>query len=208
MAEFDIKGGAPVVEVSGGDILDPVNIRYTRPLGGFGALPPYIIVPGGSIITRVNDAREIVSEYEATGIINSVMPLRLKLKNDAGWFTFPLEPLVSLSGKNILIRRNVAKASGKGSVKERWSQDDYQVTIKGVITGGDESKFPAAEFRRLCDILNAPEPVEVDHEIMLIFGIKYLAFESFSFPHTKGLNNQNFELKAYSDEPAELLIKI
>ena len=58
------------------------------------------------------------------------MPLRFKLE-EAGaeeWF-FPLEPMISLTGQNIIVRRQVNKGKVKGSIKERWSQDDYSVTI-------------------------------------------------------------------------------
>lgn len=32
--------------------------------------------------------------------------------------------------------------------------------------------------------------------------------ESVSFPHTKGLQNQNYEIKAYSDNPVSLFIPV
>ena len=77
------------------------------------------------------------------------MPLRFKLE-EAGaeeWF-FPLEPMISLTGQNIIVRRQVNKGKVKGSIKERWSQDDYSVTIQGILIGFD-GKYPEADVSKL-----------------------------------------------------------
>lgn len=160
------------------------------------------------IITQVYDANEIMDDYTAVGIIHSVMPMKFKRPDDKEWFRLPLEPLVSISGKNTIIRRKVAKSKLGGTIKERWSQDDYEVTIQGVISGSDESKYPDSYLRKLVELFDERQAVEVEQEILQVFGIHYLAIESASFPHTKGMNNQNYEIKAYSDNPVELLISI
>ena len=154
------------------------------------------------------DANEIMDDYTAVGIIHSVMPMRLKRPADKEWFLLPLEPLVSISGKNTIIRRKVAKSKLNGTIKERWSQDDYEITIQGVVSGSDESKYPENYLRKLVELFDERQAVEVEQGILQVFGIHYLAIESANFPHTKGLNNQNYEIKAYSDNPVELLISI
>ena len=208
-AEFELNNMAPKVEASySGNLLDPANIHINKALGRFGAIPPYIIFPKEDIITTVKDVDKIKENYAALGAIHSQMPLKLKRSSDKEWFTFPVEPLVSISGKNIITRRTVAKSKEKGSIKERWSQDDYDITIQGIMTEADEEKYPKGYIKSLLDLFNERQAVEVDQEILFIFGIKCLAIESASFPHTKGLGNQNFEIKAYSDTPMELLISI
>lgn len=164
--------------------------------------------PKEDIITQVYDANEIMDDYTAVGIIHSVMPMRLKRPADKEWFLLPLEPLVSISGKNTIIRRKVAKSKLNGTIKERWSQDDYEITIQGVVSGSDESKYPENYLRKLVELFDERQAVEVEQGILQVFGIHYLAIESANFPHTKGLNNQNYEIKAYSDNPVELLISI
>lgn len=207
--EFELNQLAPKVEAGySGNLLDPAKVRINKALGRFGAIPPYIILPKKDVITTVNDPDEIMENYAAVGVIHSQMPLRIKRSGDKEWFPFPIEPLVSISGKNIITRRTVAKSKGKGTIKERWSQDDYDVTIQGVMTVADQDKYPKGYIKKVLDLFNDRQAVEVEQEILLIFGIKCLAIESASFPHTKGLNNQNFEIKAYSDSPAELLITI
>jgi len=194
--EFNLRG------------LAPPDVRVNAALGSFGAVPPYIVPPGAEIITSVEDAEAITGDSVRRGVIHSLMPLKVKGLHDREWFTLPTEPLVSVSGKNVIVRRTVAKGEGHGTVKECWSRDDYTVTIRGVVCSTGEDRYPADEVRRLADLLAERRSVEVAHDILLLLGIKFLAIESASFPHTKGLNNQNFEIKAYSDTNAELLISL
>lgn len=207
--EFELNNIAPKAEAGySGNPLDPAKVHINKALGRFGAVPPYIILPKQDVITTVNDINKIRESYAAFGVVHSQMPLRLKRSSDREWFTFPVEPLVSISGKNIITRRTVAKSKEQGTVKERWSQDDYDVTIQGIMTEENQEKYPKGYIQSLLDLFNERQAVEVAQDILFIFGIKCLAIESASFPHTKGLGNQNFEIKAYSDTPMELLISI
>lgn len=207
--EFNLGRLTPQVDAGySGNPFDPAQIRINKALGRYGAIPPFFIPRKEEIITRVYDAADIMDDYTAAGVIHSVMPMRVKRSADKEWFTLPLEPLVSVSGRNTIVRRKVAKSSLGGTVKERWSQDDYEVMIRGVITGTDESRYPETYLKRLLELFDEKQAIEVEQQVLLAFGIKHLAIESANFPHTKGLNNQNYEIKAYSDNPVELLIKI
>lgn len=207
--EYELTRMLPRVDAEySGNPFDPAQVRINKALGRYGAIPPFFIPKKEDIITKVYDANEIMDDYAAVGIIHSVMPMRLKRPTDKEWFLLPLEPLVSVSGKNTIIRRKVAKSKLNGTIKERWSQDDYEITIQGVVSGSDESKYPENYLRKLVELFDERQAVEVEQEILQVFGIHYLAIESASFPHTKGLNNQNYEIKAYSDNPVELLISI
>nr|DAR27473.1 MAG TPA: hypothetical protein [Caudoviricetes sp.] len=206
---YDIERLKPQVSVGySGNPLDPAQVTINKALGSFGAIPPFIIPRKQEIITKVTDPDRIRETYASAGIIHSQMPMRVRASAAEEWFTLPIEPLVSVSGKNAIVRRKVAKSKAKGTVKERWSQDDYDITIRGVLTDADESLYPSALLKRLLALFDARQSIEVEQELLLVFGIKYLAIESASFPHTKGINNQNYEIKAYSDNPIELLISI
>lgn len=209
--EFDINKFAPNANVGySGNPLDPVKVQINAALGRFGVLPPYFLPKQTDIITSVQDVEQIKSSYYAGHIIHSLMPMRIRLQGqgDNEWFTLPFEPLVSLSAKNIITRRSVAKSKQSGTIKERWTQDDYEVSIKGVITNEDEAKYPKQLMRTLREFFDERQSIEVDQDILLLFGIKFLAIESINLPHTKGINNQNYDIKAYSDNPVELLISL
>jgi len=199
----------PRVDVTQGDsLLDPVDVHINKALGSFAAIPPYFIGRRKDIFTEAVEPYKVSERLSTSGIVYSVMPLKVRRINDGKWFTFPLEPLVSISGKNIIVRRNVAKSKASGTIKEYWSQDDYEVTIQGVLTSTNEALYPEDDAKSLLALFNERQSVEVAQDVLLIFGIKYLAIESISAPHTKGVNNQNFEIKAYSDNSINLLIPL
>ena len=140
---------------------------------------------------------------------------------DGQTYTLPYEPMISISGKNTIIRRNVAKAKsttidGKslgGSIKERWTQEDYEITITGVLigsllTGSVNECYPIKDFEKLRDFMTAPKSLKVFCELLQLLGINKIVIEDFSFPFTKGENVQAYEIKAYSDYDYKLLLDI
>lgn len=207
--EYELSQLAPKVEAGySGNPLDPAKVSINKALGRYGAIPPFFIPRKEDIITQVYEANEILDDYAALGVIHSQMPMTISRKDGSEKFLLPFEPLVSISGKNVIARRKVAKADGKGTVKERWSRDDYEVTIQGVMTSADMSKYPSGYMKKLVALFDERRAVEVEQGVLEVFGIRYLAIESVIFPHTKGLNNQNYEIKAYSDNPVDLLIPL
>ena len=80
------------------------------------------------------------------------------------YFQLPYEPLISVSGKNNIIKRDIAKAPNfVGTVKEYWSQDDYEISITGTLLGENEiddysMTFPASDFEKLKMLRNQSSP--------------------------------------------------
>lgn len=134
--------------------------------------------------------------------------------DDGVRYLLPYEPLISINGKNTIVRRNVAKANGLiGSIKERWNQADYEITITGVLigsilTGSVDECYPRKDFERLRDYMTAPTALTVYCEPLQLLGINKIVIEDFSFPFTKGENVQAYEIKAYSDFAYNLLLDI
>lgn len=204
---YELEQLAPKVEAGySGNPLDPAQARINKALGRYGAIPPFFIPRREEIITQVYDASEIMDDYMSVGVVHSQMPMTLYAMNSQERFLLPFEPLVSVSGKNVIARRKVAKAKESGTIKERWSRDDYEVTIQGGLTSEDRRKYPSGYMRKLLDLFQQRQAVEVEQAVLAVFGIRFLAIESVNFPHTKGLENQNYEIKAYSDTPINLLI--
>lgn len=138
---------------------------------------------------------------------------------DGKRFLLPYEPFISISGKNTIIKRNVAKQQTEkgrvlgGSIKERWNQGDYDITIIGVlygalITGSAADCFPRADFEKLRDYMTAAKRVTVYCEPLQLLGINHIVIEDFSFPFSKGGNVQAYEIKAVSDFDYKLLLDI
>lgn len=137
--------------------------------------------------------------------IPMTMPLSLKLEEPgAREWLLPLEPMISLTGKHIIKRRQVNKGQIRGSIKERWAQDDYEITIEGVLIGTD-GQYPEADVARLKNFCEAAA-VNALSPLLEIFGISRLVIESWEMPFTAGQANQNYTIKAYSDDVYKLLL--
>lgn len=159
----------------------------------------------GFDVETMSDAElEDVVRTNATGV-PMVLPLRFQLEESgAQEWLFPMEPMISINGQNILVRRNVSKGKIRGSIKERWTQDDYSVRIEGILMGMD-GKYPEADVAKLRSFCEAGH-VKALNPLLDIFGISQLAIESWDIPFTSGTINQNYTIQAYSDDIYKLLL--
>lgn len=157
-----------------------------------------------NVETMTDEELEDVVRTNARGI-PMVLPLRFQLEESGSeeWL-FPLEPMISLNGQNILTRRHVSKGTIKGSIKERWTQDDYTVRIEGLLMGED-GKYPEEDVSRLKAFCEAGH-VKALNPLLEIFGISQLAIESWDIPFTSSTTNQNYTIQAYSDDIYKLLL--
>lgn len=174
-----------------------------------------VIVSGKQINVGSNPAVEAKAREGLANLGDNFFQCPLSFmtgeKNEEKW-NLPVDPLVSVNGKNVIKRRYVAKANAKdnrrGSIKECWSQDDYEITIAGVLIAEDHASL-VEMIKKLREICDKDEAVKVVCEyINESYGIHNIAIESYDFPFTKGMENQSFTIKAYSDDSYELLEKI
>ncbi len=87
-------------------------------------------------------------------------------------------------------------------------QEDYTITIDGLLTTKDDWTYPAADVKRLRTLLEARETIDVECEMLEIFKIGRMAVEKYDLPFTKGEENQRYSISAYSDDDWDLLIKL
>lgn len=141
-------------------------------------------------------------------------PLSFSFTENGQKWTFPYEPMMNLSSGNIIIKRNVAK-QGKnmiGSIKERWSRKDFDITTTGVLIGSImkgsvEDCYPKAQLQQLFEFLIYHKEIFVYSPLLETAGVTKVVIEDYSFPFTKGENVQAYELKLTSDFSYNLLIK-
>ena len=150
---------------------------------------------------------EQLEDVVRTNALGIPMPMPLSFMEEepgASEWLFPLEPMISVSGQNVMTRRHVSKGTVRGSIKERWTVDDYTIQINGILMSRDGS-YPqedVAMLRRFCE----KGHVKVYSPLLEIFSISRLAISSWSIPFTSGLSNQNYTLTCYSDDVAKLLL--
>lgn len=140
-------------------------------------------------------------------------PLSLKKEGDTVYYTLPYEPLITMSGSNTIVKRKVAKAKNfTGTVKEHYSQDDWDISITGFLfgaieRGNVENCFPREDFKRLRDYFKGAT-CQVFCEPLQLLGINEIVIEEITFPFTKGENVQAYEFRCLSDFTSELLLEI
>ena len=145
---------------------------------------------------------------------NQFFPFSFRSSKDENWWLLPWEPMINIQGSNRIIKRNIAKAGKNliGSIKERWSTDDYEITITGALYGDKllgkaAQTYPRREMEKLRDYLLTAEAIEVLCEPLQILGINKIVVEAMNFPFTKGENVQAYEIRAVSDFPYNLIYK-
>lgn len=78
------------------------------------------------------------------------------------------------------------------------------MTIEGVLIGMD-GKYPEGDVSKLRSYCEAGH-VEALCPLLEIFGIGRIVIESWDIPFTSGSANQNYTIKAYSDDIYKLLL--
>ena len=96
----------------------------------------------------------------------------------------------------------------RGTVKELWTQGDYEISISGVLISNKNNELPEDDLKKLRAYCEHRGAIEVYSPLFTIFNITKICIESYDFPFTKGMENQMFSIKAVSDdfETSNLLI--
>ncbi len=166
------------------------------------SLPPYWL-------TNVEVVKEIgdITQMSTADALNvpCACPMKMKWASESSWWQLPIEPVVAISCSNEIAKRSVLKAGyadadRRGTVKELWSQNDYDVNISGVLISDEANTLPESDLRRLRAYCEGRESVEVESALFTLFNIRRIAIEDYQFPFTKGMENQMYTIKATSDD--------
>jgi len=192
-------------------VLENIALRTIGPV-----LPPYF--PVSKVFVSPNGQYtefESLSDEQLTETIRAnalgipmVQPLEIKKPDEPDFWLLPLEPLITIKGKNFIVKRNVIKKKHRGSIKEYWSQDDYSIDINGMlITPDSDDIYPEDDVRRLRELCEAQTALEIKSPLLNIFDVFRVVVEYFDFYSTKGANTQAYTLKCTSDDLYDLLIE-
>lgn len=176
------------------------------------SMPPFI--PFKQIVT-VNGANNTLktssvaaAEQKALASLgDTYFQSPLTLSTDTFTLKLPVDPVISVSSKNLITRRYIAKSEMRGSIKEWWSTDDWRISISGVLIAEQlGSKLLNEYIKQLRNILEHNQSVALVNDTLNDgYNIRYIAIESYNFPFTKGVENQSFSLSGYSDDSYSLL---
>lgn len=133
------------------------------------------------------------------------MPLKFSTPDGDMW-EFPVEVIVSVKGQQKRIDRYPMRAGkGNGSIKERWSLDDYSVEIKGTLVDLENGVYPEKDTFVLREILEHGQ-AKVECPLLRIWGIERLVFDGWDIPFTIGVPLQEFSISAKSDNLFDSLL--
>ena len=113
--------------------------------------------------------------------------------------------VIKVAAKKTIIKTPLAER--QGSVKEQYSVEDLDISIKGFVTGLDASGvypiFPEEEIKLLKDLFMLNESIKLDNALTNIFiGTDHrVIIESIEFPEVEGgrKNFRPFSMKLESD---------
>lgn len=93
-----------------------------------------------------------------------------------------------------------------GTVKEYIGMGDYDISIDGILTGGN-GHYPVDEVQALKRVLDAPIPLKIVSRYLHNLDVFNVVVESYNFPQTAGgYSQQPYSIKCISDAPVELII--
>jgi hypothetical protein len=129
--------------------------------------------------------------------------------NDGNTINYPSVTLdavlfVVTQSKNIVITNIQGR---NGSIKEYISDDDYNITITGIIAGGN-NVYPKNEVLALKKVLDSPVAINVNSWFLNQFGVHSFVVKDYNFNQEAGRNSQQaFSISAISDVPVILQIR-
>lgn len=152
----------------------------------------------------VADASDLV---ESGQIVSQVMPLQLQMP-DNSWWLLPYEPLISISGENIIKKREIAKSQGIGTIKERWCEGDFQISVQSTFVNDDIYTYTDIEVQKLREAITQKRAIAVQNELLQLLNINQIVVETYKLPFSKGENVQNWSFEAVSDDSYNLFIEV
>ena len=145
---------------------------------------------------------------KSTGVVMEC-PVRLGSKADySDLKALPIEPMVSVRGKNVVAIRTVAKKVGGGSVKEKWATDDYEITISGKLYSGQEGVFPDEWVAWMKGLFEANKSVLIASKLTQGLNITHMAVLDWTLSETPGVAWQSYSIRGVSDDPFFDLVTI
>lgn len=191
--------------------MDPVKIiddktsisAISQRAAGF-SLPP--VVPFKTKVT----VKEGSGSYSTSSNLEFEIQCHISLGipgNDL--YKIPFDPILSCKGANRIKERYVNKGKIRGSVKERWTQDDYELTISGTIVADSYKEMCdiCKKLRELCE--QGTQGLDISNDVLNnTYNIWKIAVYDWDIPFTPGMENQEFSITAKSDDIYDLLVEI
>ena len=185
-------------------ILEQMYRKMVRPYGLFNPIPPAGEAPAMDSLESMSDQQLFDFLVINAKGVPMVFPLYLAVEGGP-WWLLPYEPQVTIQGSNVLVKKQVSKGEVRGTIKERWSQGDYRISISGILMG-EKGQYPSEDVKTLRSYCEAGKLL-VKSPQMELFSITRIVVEDWSVPFTSGEENQAYTIGAVSDDIYKLLLR-
>lgn len=140
-----------------------------------------------------------LDQYQKTALnVEMILPLKLSIPDFE--YTFPIEPIINISGGHTVIRRYPNRPSGLGSHKERWAKMDYEISVKGIMLDLKDENYPADQITSLRRFLDYEGSIQAENTLFRLFGFEYIVITNFDLPFTEGKAMQEYAFNGLSDQ--------
>lgn len=203
---------------------NPIEINiaelYRSLFGYVGAPYPALDRNFSSLGSKFNTPGQLVnvinSLKSSPGGFKEIMHVSLGADEITGpgqYWKFPYQPILSVSSSNEIIRR-FPNTSGKlrGSIKERWSEDDDEIKLQGVFLDPpyrantipetvpqDFSEDMIFNIERLAEFKRYKKSVRIQNRLTELLGITHIAIEKVELGEYSSTRVRPFVIKGYSD---------
>lgn len=181
MAEFDFK------ELVSKAFIDYVGPYYPTFALKNGLKEP--VLPGLSTVSAILEKNQ---PY--------FMTLSLGYKGKV--YSFPNEPLISLSIKKTIVETATVGQDRKGTVKEYINTDDWNITIRGICIDIDKKIYPTDQVNEINAMYAVNDALDVmENKFFEIFDIRKIVLKDLKYEEMVGQPSiQKYTITAVSDE--------
>lgn len=112
----------------------------------------------------------------------------------------PNEPLITITGKKIIVETVVVGNKRKGTVKEFISTGDYNIKIEGLCINPNKKEYPEDQVRSIIELCEKNEALDFENELAELFKIRKLVIKDYGFAPMQGKPySQKYYLSCVSD---------
>lgn len=172
---------------------------FRKPLAVFSSNYVAPLYPGGASIPQQLLGRipGVATLLNSTPTEAQLTPVSLRKAQETPW-VLPIDPILSVQGRHHIVRRQPLHGNQKGSIKERWGEEDHQVVLQGYFVGAQH--YPEDEIARLHGYFTHNGPIGIITPVLQALGLRTFSIIRLTFPPTEGRLNQRYTLEAYSDQ--------
>lgn len=194
--------------------IDKSQIRFIATGIGLQLLKPKIF----NLESEVEEETDKVS-FMGTPVFSNLEIPKGKYKNIQGE-TIEFDGIrIDTALFDVTVEKNIVRTpiNGRnGTVKQFISMGDYAISCQGILIGETDASnagfdafytgaVPESEIRKLNEIINAPQEIEIVSEFLDFFDVSTVVIEGGNFGQREGFRDSvYFSLNMLSDTPIEL----